>query len=352
MLQDINIGGKKIGNDQPTFIIAEGGVNHNSNLALALRLIDEAAKAGADAIKFQTWRAEQLVTKEGKMADYQKRNLREEKSQFDMLKELELKEEWYPDLVKRAEKKEIILLSAAHGGFESVDLMEKHGFPAFKFGSGDITNLPVLAYAARLGKPILISTGMSTMDEVREAVQTVREVGNDQILVFQCTTDYPLAPENVNLRAIITIRDELDVLVGYSDHTLGDQVSIMAVTLGACMIEKHFTLDRGMEGPDHVASTEPEEFKKMVERLKLIPVILGRGVKKPMPPELQYVTVARKSLVAKRDIKKGEVFTEENLGIKRPGDGILPKRFSEILGKTAASDISQDALLTEEMVRE
>ena len=208
-MKDLIIGGYKVNYGLPPFVIAEGGVNHNSNLNLALRLIDAAAEAGADAIKFQTWRAEQLATKAGKMADYQKRNIRQsggqagkEESQFDMLKKLELKEEWYQELIKRAKEKDIILLSTPHGGPAAVDVMERYSFPAFKIASGDITNLPFLEYAAKKGKPMLISTGMSDLDEIKEAVETVKKAGNDQILVFHCTTDYPLAPENVNLRAI------------------------------------------------------------------------------------------------------------------------------------------------------
>lgn len=350
MVKEISISGKKIGPGQPCFVIAEGGVNHNSRLDLALRLIDAAADAGADAIKFQTWRAEQLVTQAGKMADYQKRNTGKTESQLDMLRRLELKEDWYPDLIAHAIKRRIILLSTPHGGFASVDLMEKYDFPAFKFGSGDITNLPVLEYAAKLGKPMLISTGMSHMDEVKEAVETVRNAGNDQILVFQCTTDYPLAPENVNLSAMQTIRDELGVLVGYSDHTLGDQVPIMAVTLGAVMIEKHLTLDRKMQGPDQVASTEPDEFKLLMQKLRQVPVIMGSGEKAPMPPELQYLTVARKSLVAQAAIKVGHVITRSDLEIKRPGDGMLPKLYGSVLGKVAKEDIPEDALITPDMI--
>ena len=349
-MKDLVIGEHKINYELPPFIIAEGGVNHNSNLDLALKLIDSASDAGADAIKFQTWRAEQLVTRAGKMADYQKRNIGKEESQFDMLKKLELKEEWYPELIKRAKEKNIILLSTPHGGFEAVDFMGCYNFPAFKIASSDITNLPLLEYAAKRGKPMLISTGMSNLDEIKEAVATVKNAGNDQILVFHCTTDYPLAPENVNLRAIQTFMKELGVLIGYSDHTLGSQVPIMAASLGACMIEKHFTLDRSMPGPDHVASMEPKDFKEMVAALKQVPIIMGTGLKAPLKPELQYMTVARKSIVAARDIKNGEKFTEENLAIKRPGSGIHPKEFKNILGKTALVDISQDTLLKEEMI--
>lgn len=351
MTELIKIADKKVGIGQPVFVIAEGGVNHNSRLDLALRLIDEAAKVGADAIKFQTWRAEQIVTRSGKMADYQKRNTGKEESQFEMLKKLELKEEWYPALIKRAKQKGIILLSTPHGGFESVDLLVKYNFLAFKFGSGDITNLPLLEYAAKFKKPMLISTGMSNMSEVREAVETVRAAGNDKILVFQCTTDYPLALENVNLRAMETIRKELGVLVGYSDHTLGEQVPIMAATLGACMIEKHFTLSRKMKGPDQIASTEPDEFAELVVRLRNVPLILGSGIKQSLPIEEQYKKVARKSLVAQQDIKKGEKLTGDNIAVKRPGDGILPKYYKRLLGKVARKDILQDTLLSKDMIR-
>lgn len=346
----ISIGGKKIGEGFPVFIIAEGGVNHNSRLDLALDLIDAAADAGADAIKFQTWRAEQLVTRAGKMADYQKRNIGKEESQFEMLKKLELKEHWYPQLIKRAKEKGIILLSTPHGGFESVDFLQKYNFPAFKFGSGEITNLPLLEYAAKFKKPMLISTGMSNLEEVKEAIEVVKRAGNNQILVFQCTTDYPLAPENVNLEVIQTFIKELDVLVGYSDHTIGDQVPIMAITLGACMLEKHLTLDRTMKGPDHIASTEPKEFKELVKKLRDIPKILGSGIKKPQVIELQYMTVARKSIVASKDIKKGERLTKENLAIKRPGNGLLPKLYPQLLGKTVNQDIPADTLFSEEMI--
>ncbi|KKS95707.1 N-acetylneuraminate synthase [Candidatus Giovannonibacteria bacterium RIFCSPLOWO2_01_FULL_43_160] len=344
-MKDIIIQGKKVNYGLTPFIIAEGGVNHNSDLDLAIKLIDAAAEAGADAIKFQTWRAEQLATKAGKMADYQKRNIGKEESQFDMLKKLELKEKWYPQLIKRAKEKNIILLSTPHGGFEAIDFMERYNFPAFKIASGDITNLPFLEYAAKFKKPMLISTGMSNLEEVKEAIETVKNAGNDQILIFHCTTDYPLALENVNLRAIDTFKKELGVLIGYSDHTLGREVPIMAAALGACMIEKHFTLDRTMKGPDHVASMEPRDFKKMVEALKRVPIIMGSGAKKALKPELQYMNVARKSIVAARDIKKGEKFNKENLAIKRPGTGLSPKYFNQVLGKTAKTDIHKNALL-------
>src|SRR3989344_7159598 len=300
----IVIQGKKISYGKKPFIIAEAGVNHNGNLELALKLIDAAAFAGADAVKFQTFRAEQVVTTGGEMADYQKRNLGKTESQLAMLRKLELKEKFYPALIQRAKEQGIIFLSTPHGGFESVDFLQKMKVPAFKFGSGDLTNLPLLEYAAKFKKPMLISAGMSNLEEVKKAVAAIKKAGNNQILVFQCTTDYPLAPENVNLSAMQTLMKELGALVGYSDHTVGPQAAIAAVALGACMIEKHFTLDRKMNGPDHIASTEPKEFKEMVAMVKQVPLMMGSGTKELLPAERQYVTVARKSIVAARDIKK------------------------------------------------
>jgi len=366
----IKIGDRLIGKGQPVFIIAEAGVNHNGSFDLALKLIDSAAEAGADAVKFQTFRAEQVVTSAGKMADYQKRNIGKEDSQIEMLRGLELKEDWYPALISRAKERGIIFISTPHGGIESVDLLESYNVPAFKFGSGDLTNLPLLEYAAKLGKPMLISTGMSNLEEVKEAVRAVKKAGNEQILVFHCTTDYPCAPEFVNLRAMQSFMRELGTAVGYSDHTTGYQASALAVALGACMFEKHFTLDRNMNGPDHVASTEPKEFKEMVTALKKMPedfekavqimgmtseaaeVLMGSPKKKPLLPELQYMSVARKSVVAFRDIKAGEIFSAENLAIKRPGTGILPKHFYKIIGTVAKVDIQKDELLQRKHITE
>ncbi|MDO8667867.1 MAG: N-acetylneuraminate synthase [bacterium] len=340
---------KKINYGLRPFVIAEAGVNHNGSLDLALKLVDAAAFAGADAVKFQTFRAEQVVTTGGEMADYQKRNLGKKESQLAMLKKLELKEKYYPVLIQRAKDREIIFLSTPHGGFESVDLLQKLKIPAFKFGSGDLTNLPLLEYAAKFKKPMIISTGMSSLKEIKEATKAIKKAGNNQIIALHCTTDYPLAPENVNLRAMQTMMKELDVLVGYSDHTIDSRATLMAVTLGACMLEKHLTLDRKLAGPDHSASMEPAEFKKMVEQIRSVQEILGSPEKKFLKCEQQYVLVARKSLVASGIIKKGEKFTKNNLAIKRPGTGILPKRYEELLGKRAKVDIKKDRLIAEEM---
>jgi len=346
----IRIGNKLVGGNQPVFIIAEAGVNHNGSLELALKLIDAAAFAGADAVKFQTFRAEQVVTAGGEMAAYQKRNLGKTESQLAMLRKLELKEKYYPALIQRAKERGIIFLSTPHGGRESVDFLQKIKVPAFKFGSGDLTNLPLLEYAAKFKKPMLISTGMSNLEEAKEAVAAIKKAGNNQILVFQCTTDYPLAPENVNLRAMQTMIKELGVLVGYSDHTVGSQAAVMATALGACMLEKHLTLDRNLPGPDQAASMEPLEFKAMIQQIEKSLVILGSSKKRLLNCEKQYMQVARKSLVSARAIRKGEKFTFKNLTVKRPGTGILPKRYKEILGKRAKLNIKKDSVILEEMI--
>lgn len=341
----IKIGNKIISYKSPVFIIAEAGVNHNGSLKIALKMVDAAAKAGCDVIKFQTFKAEQVVTREGRMADYQKKNLGKEESQLEMLKELELKENFYVPIIKRCRGKKIIFLSTPHGGFESVDFLESLDVPAFKFGSGDLTNLPVLEYAARFKKPMILGTGMATMKETKEAINCVKKAGNDKIIVLHCTSNYPCPFEEVNLRAMQTMMSELDVLVGYSDHTLGVQVPIMAATLGACVIEKHFTLDRKMKGPDHKASSEPAELKQIVEAVRNIKIITGSAVKKPVGIEKENKKIARKSVVAAADIKKGEKITEDMLAIKRPGIGIEPKFFDKIIGKKAKKDLRKNHLL-------
>ena len=341
----INIGGKLIGADQSVFIIAEAGVNHNGRLDLALKLIDEAAKAGADAIKFQTFRAEQVVTESGKMAEYQKKNIGKSESQISMLKKLELNEKYYPRLIKYALKRKIIFLSTPHGGFESVDFLNKIGIPAFKFGSGDLTNLPLLEYAAKFRRPMIVSAGMATLDEIKEAVRTIRKAGNNKIVILHCTTDYPCPLEEVNLSAMAEIAKKTGVLTGYSDHTLGSQVAVMASALGACMIEKHLTLDKNIPGPDHKASANPEEFKAMVGQVRKVKLIMGSPAKKPSKNELAYIPVVRKSVVSAASIKKGETFNKINLAIKRPGTGLAPKYFLKIIGKTAKKNIKAGRLI-------
>ena len=345
--KDIKIGNKIVGENKKPFVIAEAGVNHNGSLELALKLIDKAKEAGADAIKFQTFKAEQVVTSSGVMADYQKKNLGKNESQIEMLRKLELKEEFYEKLLKRCRELDIVFISTPHGGFESVDFLHKCGVPAFKFGSGEITNLPVLAYAARLQKPMIIGTGMSTLEEVKEAWETIKKTGNQKVIFLHCTSDYPCPPGDVNLRAMQTMMRKLPTLIGYSDHTLGPQTATMAVTLGAVLIEKHFTLDKNMPGPDHKASMEFEELRDLVTSLANAHTIMGSDIKTPTKAEIKTIKIVRKSLVALKDIKKGEKFTKENIGIKRPGTGLAPKYYSKVLSRKAKKDVKIDSLIRE-----
>ncbi|MDP3954704.1 MAG: N-acetylneuraminate synthase [bacterium] len=338
-MKRILIQNRKIGYGQSVFIIAEAGVNHNGKLDLALKLVDAAADVGADAIKFQTFKAEQVVTETGEMAEYQKKNTGKTESQIKMLKKLEFDENWYPGIISHCKKRGIVFLSTPHGGFDSVDLLHKLRVPAFKFGSGDLTNLPLLGYAARLNKPIILGTGMATMIEVEDAIRVIKKAGNSKIIILHCTTNYPCPFEEVNLRAMQTMIREFDVVVGYSDHTLGSQVAVMATTLGALVIEKHLTLDNSMPGPDHKASASPEVFKNMVDEIRKINTILGNSDKKFTPSEVKMRSMVRKSLVAILNIKKGDVFNKKNIGIKRPGTGLAPKFYSSLLNKKAHRNI-------------
>lgn len=345
----IKIGDKFIGPNQPVFIIAEAGVNHNHRLDLALKLVDTAADAGANAVKFQTFKAEQVVTETGVMAEYQKKNIGKTESQLDMLRKLEFSESWYPKVIAHCKKRGIIFLSTPHGSFDSIDLLQKLGVSAFKFGSGDLTTLPILEYAAKFNKPIILGTGMATMSEVKEAIRVMKKAGNSKIIMLHCTTNYPCPPEEVHLRAMRTMMNELEVLVGYSDHTIGSQVPVMAVTLGACVIEKHLTLDNDMPGPDHKASANPAVFQKMVNEIRRIETIMGSPVKKPLPDEVKLRSIVRRSIVATKDIKRGEKFSRDNIDLKRPGTGLSSRYFSKIIGKKAKADIKKDSLLTREL---
>lgn len=344
----IVIANKTISERSSPFVIAEAGVNHNGRLDLALRMVDVAAAAGADAIKFQTFRAQDLAAKSAKMAAYQKRNTGKSESQLAMLKRLELKESFYEPIVKRCKKRKIIFLSTPLGGFEPVDFLEGLGVSAFKVASCDLDNIPVLGYIARLQKPIILSTGMANMREINEAITCIKSQGNNKIIALHCTANYPCPLEEVNLASIQTMMQKLGVLVGYSDHTLGIHVSVMAAALGACVIEKHFTLDAGMRGPDHKASISPAELKELVTAVKSVRTVLGSPDKKPTKSERAMIKDARKSVVAVRDIKKGELFTKENIGIKRPGTGLSPKHYSMIIGTRARKNIAPDTLLKQE----
>ena len=333
-------------NNQSTIIIAEAGVNHNGSIELAKKLIDVAAEAGADFVKFQTFKAETLVTQTADKAEYQKEITDTDESQFEMIKKLELDRKTHEELIEYCKQKDIQFLSTPFD-HDSIDLLDELNIPLFKIPSGEITNLPYLRHIGKMGKPIIMSTGMSTLDEVHNALNILIESGaeKEQITILHCNTEYPTPMKDVNLKAMLTIKDELGVNIGYSDHTLGIEVAISAVAMGATVIEKHFTLDRNMSGPDHAASLEPEELKAMVTAIRNIEKAMGDGIKKPSSSETKNISVARKSIVAKMSIKKGELFTEENLTVKRPGTGISPMGWDTVLGKVASSDYEMDDLI-------
>lgn len=328
------------------FIISEAGVNHNGSLELAKKLIDVASEAGADAVKFQTFKAENLVSKNAQKADYQKETTDKEESQFEMIKKLELNVAAHNELIAYCKTKNIMFLSTPFD-HASIDLLNKLGLEVFKIPSGEITNLPYLRYIGKLRKNIILSTGMADMTEIEEALDVLIEAGTekDNITVLHANTMYPTPMKDVNLKAMLTIGDAFDVAYGYSDHTLGIEVDIAAVAMGASVIEKHFTLDNRMEGPDHKASLEPDELKAMVTAIRNIESALGSGIKKPSASESSNIAIARKSIVAKRDIKAGETLSEDNLAIKRPGTGISPMQWDAVVGKTAKKDYNEDDLL-------
>ncbi|MDV2857687.1 N-acetylneuraminate synthase [Oceanimonas sp. CAM02] len=329
-----------------TFIIAEAGVNHNGRLELAKKLIDAAYTAGADAIKFQTFQAKYLVSKSAQKADYQKQNTEKSESQFDMLKKLELNEAMHHELIDYCQKKNILFLSTPFD-HHSIELLDQLGMEMFKIPSGEITNLPYLRHIGRLDKQVILSTGMANLGEIEAALRVLVQAGTaeEKITVLHANTEYPTPMQDVNLKAMQTIGQAFDVAVGYSDHTLGIEVPIAAVALGASVIEKHFTLDKNMEGPDHKASIEPAELKAMVCAIRNIEQALGSPIKQPSLSENKNKPIARKSLVAKKTIKKGDIFTEDNLCIKRPGHGISPMRWDEILGTIAQRNYAEDELI-------
>lgn len=329
-----------------TYIIAEAGVNHNGDISTAKKMIDVAVKAGADAVKFQTFRAEQLVCQSAKKADYQMETTDSTESQFEMLKKLELSYSDHVELISYCKKKNIQFLSTPFD-VDSLKMLDRLGVPLIKIPSGEITNYPLLVAAAKTKKPIILSTGMSDLEEIAEAIHVLKANGGERIVLLHCNTEYPTPMKDVNLRAMDTMRERFHLLVGYSDHTLGIEVPIAAVALGATVIEKHFTLDKKMKGPDHKASLEADQLKAMVEAIRNIEVALGSKEKSATTSEKKNMEVARKSIVAAGDIKKGEKFSENNLTTKRPGNGISPMKWNEILGKTADRDYKKDELIRE-----
>ncbi len=329
-----------------TFIIAEAGVNHNGSIEIAKKLIDVAAECGVDAVKFQTFKAERVVSRYAPKAEYQKKTTTADESPLEMIKKLELDEAAHQTLIDYCKNKNILFLSTPFD-LESIELLNELGLDIFKIPSGEITNLPYLRKIGTLKKEIILSTGMADLGEIEDALDVLTGAGTKlkDITVLHCNTEYPTPMKDVNLLAMITMKNTFGVKVGYSDHTLGIEIPVAAVVLGAEVIEKHFTLDRSMEGPDHKASLEPNEFTAMVKAIRNIEKALGDGIKRPSPSERKNIDLVRKSIVAARDIKQEEVFTEENLTVKRPGTGISPMRWDGVIGRRASKDYKQDDLI-------
>lgn len=331
--------------DGHVFVIAEAGVNHNGSPELALALVDQAADIGADAVKFQSFSADRLVTRTAGKADYQNRTTSPTESQHAMLRRLELDEATQRSLLARARQRGIQFLSSPFDE-ESADLLERLDLPVFKIPSGELTNLPYLEHLARKGRPMILSTGMATLGEVEQALESIRAGGDPPTALLHCVTEYPAPYGEINLQAMTTLHRAFGRPVGYSDHTPGLEVSVAAVALGACIIEKHFTLDRNMAGPDHKASLDIAQFRSLVTAIRNVSIALGDGVKRPAPCELANRDVARKSLVAARPIRKGEVLDRASLAVKRPGTGIAPADLPRVLGRRAARDLAADEVLT------
>lgn len=331
---------------QPVFIIAEAGVNHNGDLGLAMKLVDAAADAGADAVKFQTFKAEQLVSKNTPKADYQKETTGTEESQLEMIQRLELAESDHHKLMAHCRQKGIQFLSTPFD-MQSIDLLDQLELPVFKIPSGEITNLPYLRKIGGMAKKIILSTGMSTMEEVRSSLDILVAAGSEKgdITILHANTEYPTPYQDVNLNAMQTMASELGVNVGYSDHTPGIEIPVAAVALGATVIEKHFTLSRDMEGPDHKASLEPAELKAMVQSIRNIESAMGDGVKKPSPSEIHNMPIARKSIVAAKPIAEGEIYSAANLTAKRPGTGVSPMHWDKMVGQVANRAYEKDELI-------
>jgi len=329
-----------------TFIIAEAGVNHNGSLKIAFKLIDKAKEAGVDAIKFQSFKADKLVTQNARKADYQKKTTRAEETQYEMIKKLELGIKEHRKLIDYCKKKRIEFISSPFD-IESIDLLKRLKLRIIKIPSGEITNLPYLRKITKSKCKLIISTGMADLGEIEDAIDVLTENGikRDDITVLHCNTEYPTPYEDVNLKAMLTIKEAFKVKVGYSDHTRGIEISIAAVALGAQVIEKHFTLDRNMKGPDHKASLEPDELKMMVESIRNIEKAIGTGIKKPSKSEKKNIKIVRKSIVAIRNISKGEVYSEKNIGIKRPGTGISPMGWDEVIGTRANRNFKVDEFI-------
>ena len=330
-------------------VIAEAGVNHNGDIDIAKSLVDIAVEAKADIVKFQTFSAERQVTKNASKAAYQKETTARDETQYSMLKKLELSIDMHEELIAYCKSNHIEFLSTGFD-IQSVDLLQNLGQRLFKIPSGEITNFPYLEHIGKIGKPIILSTGMSTLNEIKIALEILQKAGTSKelITVLHCTTSYPVPMSDVNLLAMRTIKDKFEVKVGYSDHTLGIEIPIAAVALGASVIEKHFTLDRNLPGPDHKASLEPNELQEMIKTIRNVEQAMGDGIKKVMPSEAENRDIVRKSMVAIKEIKKGDIFTSENLSTKRPGNGISPMNWNLIIGKSSKHNYEIDELIKDE----
>jgi N-acetylneuraminate synthase/N,N'-diacetyllegionaminate synthase len=344
----IEIAGRKVGPVHPCFIIAEAGVNHNGSLDMAMQLVDAAASAGADAVKFQTFRADRLLTRNAPKATYQKESTGNDESQYDMLRRLELDEEVFRTLKTYSEDRGLVFLSTPFED-DSADFLETLDLAAYKIPSGEITNLPFLTHVGRKGRPMLVSTGMATMNEISRAVESIRSAGCRELALLQCVSAYPADPSDANLTVMANLAGSFRVPVGYSDHTLGIEVALAAVAFGACVLEKHFTIDRSLPGPDHRASAEPDELAALVVGVRKVEAARGSGIKRLVNAEADTVKVSRKSLVAAKDIPKGAILDSSMVTVRRPGTGMAPNRADEVLGRKALRQILEGAILTREM---
>ena len=341
----LRIGRRTVGEGRPVYVIAEAGSNHNRSLRTAKRLIDVAAKAGADAVKFQTFSAETLYSKRTPKMRYLKKITAVSQSVFDILKGLELPRKWHPDLAAQCRKRGVDFLSTPFDE-AAVDQLAAVGVPALKIASFEITHLPLIRHAARRGRPMILSTGMADLEDIRLAVKTCRAAGNSKILLMHCAIGYPPRAEDINLRAMVTVREEFGLPVGYSDHSRGHNAAVAAVALGACCIEKHFTLSRQMKGPDHGYALEPDEMAEMVGAVRETSAALGSSVKRCTPAEREMHRLGRRSLVAAREIPRGRRVTRADVAVKRPGFGIHPKDITRLVGSVATRRIAEDEVLT------
>ncbi len=348
-MKSLNIDGNIIAHERACFIIAEAGVNHNGDIKMALELVRKAKEAGADCVKFQTFKAESVITKKAPKAKYQLEVTDPGESQFDMLKKLELTYDDYVEILKECKKHEITFLSTPYNE-EDADFLNDLGVSAFKIASGQIVELSFLEYVAKFNKPMILSSGMATLAEVYEGISAIRATGNQQIAILQCTTNYPSEINDANIKAMISMGNSLDVIFGYSDHIEENYASYAAVALGAQVIEKHFTLDRSLPGPDHKASLNTTQFKELVQGIKKTERVLGSVIKTPSKNEKRNIEGMRRSIVLNNPVNAGGIITEENMAFKRPATGIAPRMKKDLIGKRAAIDIDSDMPLKESMI--